>query len=278
MSSVLKLYPNGLTAGVPPRGGPKSRGTRTAVGGWSHESIRSNTRFLYSIRAKELTGIAWSFTLTVRDCPPTHRDWKKLRERFFDRLRRLLLLRGHWLTEWQLRMVPHLHGCLFFDPDGPASAQAIMEAWLSAAAAYRPAAGSQAVMPMYDAIGWFQYVSKHAARGLHHYQRSPDQIPPGWQGTTGRMWGALGEWPKSEAMAVNLDMPAFHAFRRLLRRRRIADARAEGSSRRIAHARRMLKCSEPSRSSVRGASDWCDLSESLSLLAAVGSLGHSIQS
>lgn len=278
MSSVLKLYPNGLTAGVAPRGGPKSRGKKAALGGWSHESIRSNQRFLFSIRAEDLTGLAWSFTLTVRDCPPTHQDWQKVRKRFFQRMRRLGLLRGHWLTEWQLRMVPHLHGCLFFQEDGAACARAIMDAWLSAAADYRPKAGSQSVMPMYDAVGWFQYVSKHAARGLRHYQRSPEQIPPGWQGATGRMWGTLGEWPKSDALAVNLDMPAFHAFRRLLRRRRIADARAEGSPRRIAHARRMLKCSDRSRSSVRGASDWCDLSESLSLLAAVGSLGHRIQS
>ena len=258
MSSIIKLYPNGLTAGVPPRGGPKSRGDRKALQGWSAESIRSNQRFLFSVNGGDLTGTAYSVTLTVANCPESADEWKRLRGVFFDRLRRRCLLYGHWLT----------------DP----GARWIVDAWLEAAAQYRPMAQSQHVTPLYDALGWFQYVSKHAARGLAHYQRSPELIPPGWQGRTGRMWGTLGNWPRSEAMALNLSMPAFHAFRRLLRRRRIADARAAGSPSRIAHARGMLRCNDPKRSSVRGASDWCDLSESLGLIAAVGALGHQIYS
>lgn len=277
MSSVIKLYPNGLTAGVPPRTSAGG-GKRGAVGGWSADSIRSNQRFLFSIDGAALAGLAYSFTLTLRDCPPSHKEWQALRNRWFKRLWRMDLLRLHWVTEWQIRMVPHLHGCAYFDSEGRATARRIIEAWLEVADEYRPAVQSQFVAQMYDTVGWFQYVSKHAARGLRHYQRSPDKIPPGWQGVTGRMWGAVGDWPRTDALALDMSMPGFHTFRRLLRRRRIADARAEGSARRIAQARRMLRCTDHKRSAVRGASDWCDLSESLMLVAAVRSLGHVVRS
>lgn len=30
-------------------------------------------------------------------------------------------------------------------------------------------------------VGWFQYLAKHAARGVKHYQRTADSIPEGWQ-------------------------------------------------------------------------------------------------
>lgn len=276
MSSVIKLYPNGLTAGVPPTGGPKSRGNRKALQGWSAESIRSNTRFLYSVQADRLDGLAYTLSLTIADCPPTPDHWHARRRRFLKRMQRRELERGHWLTEWQRRMVPHLHGCLFFRSESEIDATGILDAWLDAMADYRPSAWAQCVKPMHDAVGWFQYVSKHAARGLRHYQRSPEMIPPAWLGKTGRMWGTVGEWPTAEALTLNTGMPGYHAFRRLLRARRIADARQAGNANRIRHARQMLKCSDPKRSAVRGGSDWCDLDEGLALLAAVRGLGHEV--
>ena len=67
-------------------------------------------RFLYSVLTPELPVSAigvpllgLSGSLTLRDCPPSHDDWKTLREALFFRLRRKGLYRLHWLTEWQKR-------------------------------------------------------------------------------------------------------------------------------------------------------------------------------
>ena len=84
-------------------------------------SSRGNTRFLYSVLTPELPVSAigvpllgLSGSLTLRDCPPSHDDWKTLREALFFRLRRKGLYRLHWLTEWQKRGVPHLHFAAWF--------------------------------------------------------------------------------------------------------------------------------------------------------------------
>lgn len=276
MSSVVKLYPNGLTVGVRPAGGPKSRGNRTACEGWSHQSVRSNMLFLMSVLWDSLPPLGWSVSLSVLDCPPTPEDWHKGRRRFMKRCQRMGLDLGHWLTEWQRRQVPHLHGALFFRSGSEGSARAIEDAWLASMAEFRPHASAQHVAPLYDSVGWAQYLSKHAARGLNHYQRSPEKIPPAWLGKTGRMWGKVGQWPQQDAAALTLSMPGFHSFRRILRARRRADARASGNPRRIAHARRMLKCSDEKRSAVRGGSDWCDLEEGLALIGAVRALGYDV--
>lgn len=232
--------------------------------------------FLMSVLWDQLPPLGWSVSLSILDCPPTPKDWHDRRRAFIERLRRMGLDLAHWLTEWQRRQVPHLHGALFFGPESEATARKIEEAWLGAMAEFRPHANAQHVAPLYDSLGWAQYLSKHAARGLRHYQRAPENIPPAWLGKTGRMWGKVGQWPQQDAAALTLSMPGFHAFRRILRARRRADARASGNGRRIAHARRMLKCSDEKRSAVRGGSDWCDLEEGLSLVAAVRSLGHDV--
>ena len=80
---------------------------------------------------------------------------------------------------------------------------------------------AQTVKPMTDLLGWSQYVAKHAARGVRHYQRSGDGIPPEWRGLTGRVWGHRGNWPVRKPSRYQLDGRegdgAFFAFRRLVR-------------------------------------------------------------
>ena len=92
---VLKLYPNGLTGGVPPRVLNHAPVLRGDCKGWTLRSSRGNTRFLYSVLTPELPVSAigvpllgLSGSLTLRDCPPSHDDWKTLREALFFRLRR----------------------------------------------------------------------------------------------------------------------------------------------------------------------------------------------
>jgi hypothetical protein len=112
---VIQVYRHGMTAGVPPSMPPSPTHRRGDVQGWSKNATRSNTRFLYSVDETKLTGHGCAVTLTIRDCPPSAQDWKRLREALFVRLRRMGLVRAHWLTEWQRRGVPHLHGALWFD-------------------------------------------------------------------------------------------------------------------------------------------------------------------
>lgn len=189
------------------------------------------------------------------------------------------MIRNHWLTEWQRRQVPHLHGALWFpEPSRWDDLKAqIRQAWLEVMASYGPLQWSQHVEPITNAVGWFQYVSKHAARGLNHYQRNPEGIPPGWQGATGRMWGYGGDWPLREAMSLQMSMPAYHRFRRLVRSWRLADARSSRSGRRIIQAKDMLKCRDSGLSAVRGVSEWIDTNDALKFVEIVASEGYDVE-
>lgn len=294
---VLKVYHHGITAGVPPKVNDHLRGKRGVVGGWSSASTRSNTRFLYSVDEKGLTGAGFALSLSVRDCPPTHDHWQRIRLAFFHRLRRLGLLRAHWLTEWQRRGVPHLHAAVWLPEPliatpclakyGRATLPTTMEhyklyadilaAWLSVA----PSAGpkGQDVKPISDAVGWFKYLAKHASRGVRHYQRSPENIPAGWT-RTGRMWGYLGAWCRHEAMRLELSQRAYWKFRRIVRAYRLADARlsaGNGRAMRVVSARRMLSCSDEKLSAVRGVSEWIPLDLQLRMVAHLAAQGHEVE-
>lgn len=296
---VLKLYQNGLTGGVRPSGVNSDPVLRSDCSGWTLRSSRSNTRFLYSICSPELPasadgtpllGLALSFTL--RDCPPSHEDWQKLRLAFFHRLRRRGLYRLHWLTEWQKRGVPHLHAALWFDvatvhaymskhwPTLPVQAfPALLKLdWLQLTAPYRSSTGAQDIKPINDDLGWLQYLSKHAARGAAHYQRAIGSMPAGWQ-KTGRMWGHLGDFPTREPLGLDLDSAGWFQFRRVVRRWRIAQARSDRkpSARRIRSARQMLRCSDYSLSCVRGVSEWISLDLGLSIVHYLSKSGHVVE-
>jgi hypothetical protein len=175
-----------------------------------------------------------------------------------DVTRRLGALRIHWVVEWQRRGVPHLHGAIWF-PEQVDTTQ-LVAAWCWIAKEYHPRASAQFILPIFEAVGWFQYVAKHAARGVKHYQRDSQNIPEAWQTGTGRVWGYRGSWVLDEDDKLHLGDRrgdgAWFAFRRLVRSWRIADARASGDVGRIKYARRMLRCSERHVSEVRGFSEW----------------------
>lgn len=296
---VLKLYPNGLTGGVAPMSVNPAPALRSDCVGWSLKSSRSNTRFLYSVRsldlpvsadAAPLLGLALSFT--IRDCPPAHDDWYALRQAFFVRCRRRGLYRLHWLTEWQRRGVPHLHAALWFDRAEveawmsknyhPFPVEAfpvlLMADWLQLSCAYRSSQYAQDIKLITNDLGWLQYLSKHAARGAAHYQRAIGSHPSGWI-KTGRMWGHLGDWPVSEPLGLNLDNAGWYAFRRIVRGWRIANARqSKNPGRRIRSARRMLQCSKPNLSRVRGVSEWITLDLGMSILQFLSQSGYCLES
>lgn len=257
MSRILTVQQHGVKLGTAGRGSRDNLPPeRTAIGGWSPHSIRRNNDFLRSVDDDHLpTGFA--FTGTVRDCPPTSDDFHRRLKLFFDRLERsegCVLI--HWVIEWQRRGVPHLHASLFFDDPPLDIQQRIITHWIDLFGAYGSDWFGQHIQHIHGALGWFQYTSKHAQRGLGHYQRSPENVPAEWLGKTGRMWGKRGKWPVIEPMKMRIPDDVFYRFRRSLRAWRKADARASGCRYRIRSARRMLQCNERKLSAVRGCSEW----------------------
>lgn len=287
---VIRLYLHGVTAGVPPKKNDHERVPRGDVEGWSDGATRRNVRFLYSVEDKDLDGWGYAVTLTLRDIPPTADEWHRLRRAFLMRMQRAGMSRFHWVTEWQRRGAPHLHGALFF-PEGTRGRRGeppdllIRDAWLAVAGeAYGAQQWAQQVRRITGAVGWFQYLSKHAARGVSHYQRAGENIPPGWQSHTGRVWGYGGEWPRREDVRLSVSGSegdgGYYAFRRLVRAWRLADARAdpvrEKRPGRVRSARGMLRCHDRSLSSVRGLSEWVPQELTLAMLANLAARGYSV--
>lgn len=276
---IITVYQHGLTSGTPPMRNDHKRAKRDKVRGWTSKTARSNTSFLRSIVLNDLSGQGIAFTLTVKDCPQTHADWHKSVKAMLMRLSRMGAIRYHWVTEWQKRGVPHLHGVAYFpDSDTRRSItiqSEIIQAWLHVASKYNGLGRGQNCKPINDSLGWLQYLAKHASRGAHHYQRSALNIPVGWL-HTGRMWGKGGDWPIAEPMKFDLDREANFAYRRVLRGYRIAQARDEGNPRGIVSARRMLKCNLRTLSEVRGTSAWIPEHVTMSILGYLASQGHLI--
>lgn len=277
---VVKVYQHGSTSGTPPMRNDHQRAPRGVTQGWTDRAVRSNLAFLRSVILDDLTGTGYAFTLTIRDCPDSSEDWQKLRHQFVKRLQRFGMIRLHWVTEWQRRGVPHLHGVAYF-PDTeeypvPRVSNAITGTWCSVAWGFTAAEWSQDVKPITDALGWLQYLAKHAARGKHHYQRSAANIPAGWQ-KTGRVWGKSGDWSVGDPMVFDLEDSGYWQYRRMVRQWRLADARASGNGRRIAAARRMLQAGSVEKGRVRGTSEWVPQRLSLQMLAYIAAQGHRIQ-
>lgn len=296
---LVSAYRNGVTMGTPPTTPNREPAKRGEVVGWSAAAVRRHTKWLYSVDAGALGAGGWAFTLTLRDLPADAAAWQSVRRAFIKRMERAGAIRFHWVTEWQRRGVPHLHGVVYFAGesralDGLDPVAAIVASWLAAASAYRPSWRSQHVEAVAGPLGWLQYLSKHAARGVAHYQRQGK--PAGWE-KTGRLWGYGGSWPIDEPMRFDLDRAGGFRLRRLVRSWRVADARAalrrqelhpardpelqaerlRAARRRVRSARRMLRCSDPRLSAVRGASEWVSEDTTAQLLWLLVREGHAVE-
>lgn len=281
---TITLYRHGVSMGTPTSNPNKTPPKRGEVQGWSTSATRRNIAFLRSVDENAIQCTedgellqAVALTLTVKDCPETHADWHATRRAFQKRLERMGLYRSHWVVEWQRRGVPHLHGAFWF-PHTPDIFQyrerirSIIEHWLSAAATYGAAIGGQQAMSIYDDIGWFKYLAKHAARGVHHYQRSAENIPDGWK-KTGRIWGHTGDWPLVDPDKRLITDTEYFQLRRMCRSWRKADARKSGNRYRIKSARTMLRHNHPEKSKLRGVSEWIPEQTTLALLDIVRTQG-----
>ena len=312
---VLTVCRHGGMGGISPPSHFRIPEKRGKVLGWSDRSIRSNKEFLYTVEESRLPPLGVAFTGTLRDCPDTPQEWNALLRGLEWRLRRRGLVLGHLITEWQARRVPHLHAALFWDREGIVSSKFRKElhaalaaedsrqlvellcvlvrfAWLDVLRKRGHAAdhGAQFALPITDPMGWFEYVSKHAARGLSHYQRSPEKIPPGWlaQESTPRMWRKVGDWPVIDPQKVGIEDRGWRFwYRRRMRHWRTAKARlaiAEAAQRfarepgqanawrwihakrGLVSARRSARCPDRKLCEVRGWNEWVPGSVQLQLL------------
>lgn len=266
----ITVLPNGVTASFP-RSGPLSKAPekRGKIQGWSAQAVGRLRRWFYSVDGEWLDGAGVAITLTIRDIPETAEEWTVLHRNFLKRMRRAGLVRGQWLTEWQRRGAPHLHGCLFF-PAGSEGLQELVEGhWLEVAREFRPAASGQHVKALWGLPGWLKYQAKHSARGVRHYQRA--NLPDSWRSGTGRLWGVVGDWPLREER-LQLDNREFWRYRRVFRSWLIAEARKDGDLRRAVHLRGMLRDPEWRRSAVRAVGGFCPehVTRELILIATEG--------
>lgn len=183
-SPIMRLYPNGVSyaqvhAGKPP--GVK-RGNAT---GWNSHTASRFRQWLMSIDIDALLrdGMAlWGFTLTIAETPSSPEAWAGIREKWFKRVdRRLPGCRWVWITEFQRRGTPHLHGVLVAPANvGDTVRQLCYGDWpevASAAGERKTLARAQYVTEIYSASGWLQYLTKHLQRGPNHYQRN--RLPDG---------------------------------------------------------------------------------------------------
>lgn len=283
--AVVTVYQHGIKAGVPPEKSDHQRAKRKKVNGWTAKSARSNVDFLRSVTIEDLDGLGHAVTLTVRTCPPSARAWDEMRDAWVKRLKRAGMLRLHWVTEWQARGVPHLHGVVFFE--WPATMEGfslqrdvLVNAWLAVCEEYEGDPLSQHVTPMETALGWLQYLAKHASRGADHYQRSNDTIPESWRGSTGRLWGKSGEWPTRAGMQLEIATSGFWELRRAMQRYRLADARSEPlidlRAKRVRSARRMLQTSHRGLCETRGFSEWIPEAVQMALIRWISEKGHTV--
>lgn len=268
---VTRILPNGATMSIGYRPGNHERKKRGDTQGWTNRASRGNRDFLWSILADQLTGQGYAITLTVRDCPPSAADWTALRNAWVRRMKRSGMIRLHWLTEWQRRGVPHLHGAIWFPDDSPEQVRSrhaeIIKAWLEVASGFHPRRSGQDSRVITGAPGWFEYLAKHAARSVKNYQRSALSIPAGWR-KTGRMWGHWGEWPAREKMDIHLNDAGFFRLRRLWVGYQIAKSRGKGDFERVRFLRSYLQAA-PEVSTCRGMGEWLSVDLQLDMIAAV---------
>lgn len=213
MKYRLVVRRHGVSGGRPGVGG--SPGEKSFSNGWTKAASSNNAKWLQSVRPPLGFGIALTLTLSSL---PSADEWRSLVRDFNKFLSSNdLCYAYHFVVEWTRRGLPHIHYMVYLDIEE--SAFPTWSVWLRrkwcniSACAEMHAQCAKAVESLH---GWLEYVAKHAARGIHHYQRA---TPPLWCGVpTGRMWGYGGIWPERQEAKLSLSESDFVCFSRLLRK------------------------------------------------------------
>lgn len=271
----LTLYPDGAKMARAPGFNPKPS-KRGETKGWTSAVARRNRNFLMSVNPLALHGKPFALTLTIRDIPPSHEEWERLRNMLFHRLKRMGLVRWHWVTEFQKRGAPHFHALAYFHNkihDDKNIRLGILYHWSVITQSLASSDRCQHVEKVDHLAGWKMYLAKHASRGAEHYQRS-EVLPTGWT-KVGRMWGKSGEWPvESEEFEISWEVfcrlrriqrnymaaQALKALRKAQERQEAPDKAnaVRNAKNALVRVRRRLKTNSKQSGQLRGSSDWCD--------------------
>lgn len=193
--------------------------------GWTEGAVRRNMEFLRSVDPEQLRGmIGFAFTGTILERPESAEALAYAVKRFCQASK---AVHFHWVIEMQPRKghrdgpCPHLHFILYYHPAtlpsfklgkikafGP---QALILLWLSLTNKWGSQGPGQYCREVDNHKGWAQYLGKHSARSVAHYQRTA-AMPKGWS-KMGRVWGASRNWPRyTEQFQVSDKV--FYALRR----------------------------------------------------------------
>lgn len=211
-----------------------TRGIRGDCRGWTSNSTTGLFNFTKAIIEDKLTGYGFAITLTFRDCPETAAAMHKVRRKFIKRLERRGLIRLLWVCEFQERKVPHFHMAAYFKTKtdtatGLPLQQTIINLWCDCAKHYNVKPTAQTCKDITDLGGWMGYFNKHIDRGIYHYQRQRDTLPPGWREKTGHVWHWVGDWPR-DLKKLHFSGKKFRflfQFRDCEQKRQIANCRME---------------------------------------------------
>lgn len=198
---------------------------RGACSGWSADASARNALALQSIDFAALGGCPiYAVTLTMARCPPNAVEFKKLKNVYDMRLRRMSLPLRHWVCEWAqvgrfgVGAVPHLH-LTIFNVDGVARDLnywpiefAILRAWCEVFEEYGAQMPGQHLRLIDSPKKWVGYVAKHTARAARHAQRE-QILPEGWE-SPGRMWGMSRNIPTRQNN-IKIDHATGYDFRRM---------------------------------------------------------------
>lgn len=233
---VVKVLPGGSSGGFrpPAREVPPGQATRGHITGWTAGMVRRQIVWLWSVLPDRLGRDGWAVTLTTGGTPDSAASWTAARKMFLHRMAREGVHQHHWVTEWTAKGRPHLHLSMFggsMDDYRPTQLDTLaLVHWLQVCDHFGWDATPEAqhITPITGATGWMEYVSKHAARGVAHYQRQG--APEGWE-TTGKLWGKGGDWETETPDEVELLDNQFYRYRRLVMRYQQARYRRAGSTR-----------------------------------------------
>lgn len=88
---------------------------RSAIKGWTVDAARRNRAFLMSVDPHLLAcDVGYACTMTLGDTPEDAVEWQAIVDRWLTGLRRLGMVRYHWVVEWTRKGRPHLHASVYF--------------------------------------------------------------------------------------------------------------------------------------------------------------------
>lgn len=244
---------------------------KTANRGWTTAATRNLTNWLMKLDFTHVPGTPYAMTLTIPASHMDHVSSQQLHRMLGTWIRTAKRYRGllhyYWLIEFTAQGTPHIHMTVWCTQTRqaynrhtrrydavllpPYITQLVMvDDWLTICDhEHIPArAEAQDVRPVDNTPeAWLAYTAKHSTRGVAHYQRRLDNMPPDWREHPGAMWGHdrnIGDY-QADWLETGMDMHAFWKTRRLIRQqlerqaRRIPDPVRRGKA--IAATRRMLK-------------------------------------